>query len=232
VLSTNRKMAMNDGRTERQYSVASQQEQDYPKYSAYLEHGLRNDPEVGFGTLSPNITELPSNDLQDSQERTSTEKKESRSRKICAQDSRKCLKLHPKLIIGALIIIIGLSVGLAVGITHNRGKHETMQGFGAMNGSGIVSLDLGDGSPRITAYTQRWDGVILKSEYLNDSWSGGGAEGDLVTANATIDGNTLAARDGTPLMALSYAHADELIVSYLFFVLFFVADTLPNLGVL
>lgn len=120
-----------------------------------------------------------------------------------------------KLLIVAVVFIVAISIGVGVGVSHSRCRHNCgpVQKFGAMNGSGIVAIDLGDGSPRITAYTQDWDGSIVKSEYFNNSWSGGGVEGDLNTMNATIDGHSLVARDGTPLMSLVYEHAGERIVS-------------------
>ncbi|KAI9845304.1 MAG: hypothetical protein M1837_004926 [Sclerophora amabilis] len=71
-----------------------------------------------------------------------------------------------------------------------------------MNGSGIVALDLNDGNAGFALYSQHHDGEIRKYEFLDDSWTGGFGDDVVVSSNA---------RNGTPLMALSYVIRDELI---------------------
>lgn len=114
------------------------------------------------------------------------------------------------LFVALALLTLGLTIGLGVGLT--VGKHKapaTIQRYGAINGSGIVALDL-DNTTIITSYTQRYDGVIVKNQYIAGNWSGGTDIGDLVTADGNFNGETLVARNGTPLMALSYVNDNEL----------------------
>lgn len=120
--------------------------------------------------------------------------------------SKKVLTL---LLLGIFIVVASLAIGLGLGLTMKERKGSAVVAqkelFGAFNGSGVVALDLGDiAIPEITTYTQDVNGTIVKSEFLNGTWSGG-ADGDAIMA--------IGARDGTPLMALSYANDDELTVS-------------------
>jgi len=107
-----------------------------------------------------------------------------------------------------LISIMGLALGLGLGLTFRKtGDSEVPAGLpqsGALNGSGIVAIDLDDGMHMITTYTQTYDGTIVWSQYLNDTWSGGSLNDTVLTDNDTP-------RNGTPLMALSYINNEELI---------------------
>lgn len=131
--------------------------------------------------------------------------------------SKKSARRIIPIVLATIVVALGLGLGLGLGLPHHKKNPVAIQSYGAINGSGIVALDL-DNTTKITAYTQRYDGVIVKSEYQNAPngvWSGGTDVGDLVTANASFNGDTLAARNGTPLMALSYVNDNELIVSYM-----------------
>lgn len=76
-----------------------------------------------------------------------------------------------------------------------------------MNGSGVVALDVGDGSSRIILYSQHYNGEIRRSEYLDGTWTGA-QHADVVEVVASN------ARNGTPLMAVSFVRHQELIVSF------------------
>jgi hypothetical protein len=71
-----------------------------------------------------------------------------------------------------------------------------------------LELVLGDKS-NATGYFQRYDGVIEVSKYSKNSWKNGPDSQDIDTTKISINGQNLTARDGTPLMALSYARAGE-----------------------
>jgi len=107
-----------------------------------------------------------------------------------------------------LISIIGLALGLGLGLTFRKAGDskapvEPPQS-GALNGSGIVAIDLDGGMHMITTYTQTYNGSIIWSQYLNKVWSGGSLDDAVLTDNDTP-------RNGTPLMALSYTNNEELI---------------------
>ncbi|KAI9876995.1 MAG: hypothetical protein M1830_005080 [Pleopsidium flavum] len=84
------------------------------------------------------------------------------------------------------------------------GTPDYISTTGVMNGSGVVALDVGDGSSRIILYSQHYNGEIRKSEYLGDTWTGG-QHADVVEVVASN------ARNGTPLMAVSFSRHQELI---------------------
>ncbi|KAM3072480.1 hypothetical protein ACMFMG_009280 [Clarireedia jacksonii] len=115
------------------------------------------------------------------------------------------------IVLGIIAIAIALGVGLGVGLQKHNGSAMVLD-RGAMNGSGVVAIDL-DNTTKITAYTQRYDGVIVRSEYESAVWSAVTNVGELDTALGNFNGETLVARNGTPLMALSYEYANELLVS-------------------
>ncbi|KAI9752050.1 MAG: hypothetical protein M4579_005778 [Chaenotheca gracillima] len=102
-----------------------------------------------------------------------------------------------------IAIIIALAVPLAL---HFRNQDSSSPAQiapeGAINGSGIVALDLADGSRRIALYSQHFNGEIRKYEYLDGTWTGGTGNDVVVESGA---------KDGTPLMGLSYAIQGELI---------------------
>jgi hypothetical protein len=106
------------------------------------------------------------------------------------------------------VVILALAFGLGFGLTRHHTTTVTI--YGAINGSGIVAIDL-ENKSTITAYTQNEDGIITVSQYTNGTWTGG-ALSDLVTANGSFNGEDLTARKGTPLMSESYARDGELIV--------------------
>lgn len=111
------------------------------------------------------------------------------------------------LFLGIFIVVASLAIGLGLGLTTNLRKSPVAprELFGAFNGSGIVALDLGDiAIPKITTYTQNVNGSIVESGFLNGNWSGGTDADEVMATNV---------RNGTPLMALSYANNDELTVS-------------------
>ncbi len=66
----------------------------------------------------------------------------------------------------AVLLILGLSLGLALGFTMNK-DHS-----GTQAGSGIVGLDLGDGSPQITFFFQHRSGKVRQAQYLEGVWTG------------------------------------------------------------
>ncbi|RAL65468.1 hypothetical protein DID88_001034 [Monilinia fructigena] len=118
---------------------------------------------------------------------------------------------HIVALIAVTIIVIAASLGVGLGVGLYKPKSVTpMQTRGAINRSGVVAIDL-DNTTKITAYTQRYDGVIVRSEYQDGIWTGGSNIGDLDTSKGNFNGETLVARNGTPLMALSYESADELL---------------------
>ncbi len=57
------------------------------------------------------------------------------------------------------VVILGLALGLAIGLTIGRNIQ------GPMDGTGIVALDLGDGSAHITLYIQDRSGQIRQAQY-------------------------------------------------------------------
>lgn len=132
-------------------------------------------------------------------------------------DGRVILKLelrwkHIILAILVVLLILALALGLSLGLTRKHQLNIALAPIddGAINGSGVVAIDL-DNKSTITAYTQNADGVIVVSEYANNNWTGG-ALSNLITANGSFNGEDLTARKGTPLMAESYARDGELIV--------------------
>jgi hypothetical protein len=132
-------------------------------------------------------------------------------------DGRRILKLelrwkHIILAILVVLLILALALGLSLGLTRKHQLHIALAPIdnGAINGSGVVAIDL-DNKSTITAYTQNADGVIVVSEYTNENWTGG-ALSNLITANGSFNGEDLTARKGTPLMAESYARDGESIV--------------------
>jgi hypothetical protein len=119
---------------------------------------------------------------------------------------------HIILAILVVLLVLALALGLSLGLTRKHQLHIAPAPIdnGAINGSGVVAIDL-DNKSTITAYTQNADGVIVVSEYTNENWTGG-ALSNLITANGSFNGEDLTARKGTPLMAESYARYGELIV--------------------
>ncbi len=86
-----------------------------------------------------------------------------------------------------------------------RSTPDYISTTGVMNGSGVVALDVGDGSSRIILYSQHYNGEIRRSEYLDGTWTGA-QHADVVEVVASN------ARNGTPLMAVSFVRHQELIV--------------------
>ena len=64
-------------------------------------------------------------------------------------------------------LVLGLALGLGLGLTIGRKKPN-----GAMGGSGVVGLDLGDGSSRITLYSQHANREIRQAQYKDGVWTG------------------------------------------------------------
>lgn len=112
------------------------------------------------------------------------------------------------LFLGIFILAGSLAIGLGVGLSDRGRKSPTVERelYGAYNGSGIVALDLGNiTKPNITTYSQNVNGTIVKSEFFNGTWLGGTDDDSIMAMNA---------RNGTPLMGLSYVNDDELTVSH------------------
>ena len=104
----------------------------------------------------------------------------------------------------SIVVVIAAVLGASLGLKLH--KHPQPPGDlapGVWNGTGVVALDLGDGSDTIILYRQAKDGQIRRSEYLNGTWSGGQSADQIVSPNA---------RGGTPLMVVSFVRNDELIV--------------------
>jgi hypothetical protein len=134
--------------------------------------------------------------------------------KVQAGKKRPGLWCRVFIILGILVAIaLALGVGLGVGLHKPKPNHSSKTLHqGAMDGSGVVAIDL-DNTTKITAYTQRYDGVLVRSEYQSGLWSGGDSVGELNTARGNFNEEMLVARNGTPLMALSYEGQGELLVS-------------------
>ena len=105
-----------------------------------------------------------------------------------------------------LLVIVAIVVGCAVPLTHRhkeqRSPTNPVSTVGALNGSGMVMLDEGEGSSQIVAYVQSGDGNIRKLEYLDGRWSGA-QKADVVDVLASNP------RNGTPVMALAYDRREE-----------------------
>ena len=193
-----------------QGSQATVQEESDPKQLAYHENNSQQNAPI-FTDNSIWGDQHPSESQRKSMTETDNAKLDTpkKSGIILRRGSIKtwCILIP---IILAFALVLGLALGLTLGKHH---IHKSIVQSGALNGSGVVALDLGDGSPRITAYTQRFDDVIVKSEYLEGHWYGDNDTGAINTTDASSAGGiTLKARKGTPLMALSYTKAQELIV--------------------
>ena len=71
----------------------------------------------------------------------------------------------------------------------------------------MIDLELVlDDKSRITGYFQRFDGVIELNEYLSNTWVNGPNSQDLNTSSGSFNEQSLVARNGTPLMALTYVN--------------------------
>ncbi|KAB8300880.1 hypothetical protein EYC80_002808 [Monilinia laxa] len=200
------------GRTERSESQAQKMEHTDPKQLAPIEstpdsnapmadnrqRGPSSLPEVSDSAYpSPRKSHVQALETSNNIDQTQHHKKRNR-------------KLYVALIV-ATVIVMGLSLGVGLGVGLYKPKSVTrIQTRGAINRSGVVAIDL-DETTKITAYTQRYDGVIVRSEYQDGIWAGGSNIGDLDTLKGNFNGETLVARNGTPLMALSYEFANELL---------------------
>jgi hypothetical protein len=134
--------------------------------------------------------------------------------KVQAGKKRPGLWCRVFILLGIVVAIaLALGVGLGVGLHKPKTNHSSKTLHqGAINGSGVVAIDL-DNTTKITTYIQRYDGVLVRSKYQDGVWSGGDNVGELDTTRGNFNGETLVARNGTPLMALSYERQGELLVS-------------------
>ena len=219
------------GRAERSLSQAEMMEQTDPKHLACIESvsSINAPMQIdGRGRRPSSFSDLehfrgsPSEEPQQIQGARSPDERDALriepTQESHRRRSRSLIVKSLLLVYGAAVmIILALALGLGLGLGLRREKHSVnVPMYGAINGSGIVALDL-DNTTKITSYTQRYDGVIVRSEYQDGNWSGGTDIGDIVTANGNFDGESLAARNGTPLMALSYVNDAELSVCLMSF---------------
>ncbi|KAI9875359.1 MAG: hypothetical protein M1830_008585 [Pleopsidium flavum] len=168
--------------------------QDDGLHPAYSEHDRQTSAPEALGppeVIRRNTTQLdPPKTLEDIAEQSSHDVK-------TPSLKQRIWQRHPRYWVWLLSVvsILGLALGLGIGLTIGRKVQ------GAMEGTGIVALDLGDDTTRITLYFQDRSGQIRQSQYKDGIWTGGTPQDTVVTSNA---------RPGTPLMALSYAHNNEL----------------------
>lgn len=213
------------GRTERSESQAQKMEHTDPKQLAPIERiPDSNAPMTDDRQRRPSSLPEVSDSTHPSPRNSRVQAEETSNDLAQAQNHKmRNRKLHAALI-AATIIVMAISLGVGLGIGLEKPKPVThLQARGAIDRSGVVAIDL-DNTTKITAYTQRNDGVIVRSEYQDGVWTGGSNIGDLDTSKGNFNGETLVARNGTPLMALSYEYANELLVSSLVLLLLDVMD--------
>lgn len=186
--------------------------QDDGLYSAALEH-RPSDPEVMVPAHSVRGHSFPPEQGRKLERLAEEETTDEVAPRGPAHSLRRHLRRYWKLMVLCLILLIfGVSIGLGIGL----GRHKNRPN--AMDGSGVVALDLHDGTPRITIYFQHVSGQIRQAQYKDGIWSGydlhalhlekhilisrSGNSADAVLANNP--------RARSPLMAVSYVHGDEL----------------------
>lgn len=200
-----------------QNSQATVQEHTDPKLLAYIEsHSNQNAPTFtdnsALSNRRPSEQLLETETESDSTQRENTEPDEGKK----SDGDRRGTKVRNYGLLGLIILLIlGLALGLGLGLTLPKHHHRNeIVESGAINGSGVVSKFPGDRSSNFTTYTQRYDGLIVRSDYLNGVWTSLGGNSSRINTTGTASGDVLTARNGTPLTALSYVNAGELNVRF------------------
>lgn len=98
-------------------------------------------------------------------------------------------------VLAVLVFVTTLAIGLGAGLTIGRRRSPV----GAMDGSGIVGIDLADDSRRIVAFYQHAAGRIRRIDYQDGRW----------TDVDEIEAWRVPPREGTPLMAVEYSDEGE-----------------------